>query len=105
MINSCQLESIVERLNHAFEKTEKDYDKILKDISLNEASLMNKIESDMEELSRKFEAAKRGLRLVNKLSMGMTKLKHTQRVMSNLSNLRTDIARLENKVKEMLNKA
>lgn len=105
MINSCQLESVVERLNTAFEKTEKDYDKILKDISLNESSLMNKIESDLDELSRKFEAAKRGLSIVNRLSMGMTKLKHTQRVMSNLSNLRTDLLKLENKVKEMLSKA
>lgn len=105
MINSCQLESIVERLNTAFEKTEKDYDKILKDISLNESTLMNKIESDLDELSRKFEAAKRGLQLVNKLSMGMTKLKHTQRVMSNLSTLRTSILNLEKKVKEMLQKS
>lgn len=105
MINSCQLESVVERLNGVYEKTEKDYDKLLKDISLNESSLMNKIESDLDALSTKFEAAKRGLSIVNKLSMGMTKLKHTQRVMSNLSTIRSDILNLEKKVKEMLGKS
>jgi len=104
MINSCQLESIIERLNESFDKTEKDYDKLLKDISLNESTLMNAIEDDLDDLSKKFDAAKRGLGLVNKLSMGMTKLKHTQRVMSNLSNLRSEILNLEKKVKEMLYK-
>lgn len=104
MINSCQLESIVERLNTVYEKSEKDYDKLLKDISLNESTLMNKIESDLDDLSKRFEAAKRGLQLVNKLSVGMTKLKHTQRVMSNLSTLRSEILNLEKKVREMLAK-
>lgn len=103
-MNECQLNSIVERLNKVYEAIEVDYDKLLKDIQLHEASLMNKIESDMDELSRKFEAAKRGLGIVNKLSAGLTKLKHTQRVMSNLSTLRSDILNLEKKIKEMLGK-
>lgn len=103
-MNECQLNSIVERLNKVYETVEVDYDRLLKDIKLHESTLMNKIESDMEELSRKFEAAKRGLGLVNKLSTGLTKLKHTQRVMGNLSNLRTEILNIEKKIKEMLGK-
>lgn len=103
-MDSCQLETIVERLNRVYGLVEADYDRMLKDIQLQESSLMNRIESDLDDLSRKFDAAKRGLSLVNRLSVGMTKLKHTQRVMSNLSSLRSDILNLEKKVKGMMGK-
>jgi hypothetical protein len=103
-MDSCQLESIVQRLNRVYELVEDDYDRILKDIQLHESSLMDRVETELDELSNKFDAAKRGLSLVNKLSPGMTKLKHTQRVMKNLSTIRSDILNLENKVKEMMGK-
>ena len=103
-MDSCQLESVVERLNGIFEKTEKHYNQVLEDVKINESTLMNAIDSDLNDLSNRFDAAKRGLGIVNRLSAGQTKLKHTQRVMSNLSRIRTDIANLEKKIKEMLKK-
>lgn len=103
-MNTCQLDNIVEKINNVYTLLEDDYDRILKDITLHESTLMNKIESDLDDLSQKFEAAKRGLGIVNKLSAGNTKLKHTQRVMGNLSKLRTQLLNLENKVRDLLGK-
>lgn len=103
-MDTCQLESIVERMNNVYTLLEDDYDKILKDIQLHESSLMNKIDTDLDDLSQRFEAAKRGLGIVNKLSASNTKLKHTQRIMGNLSKLRTQLLNLENKVRDLLGK-
>lgn len=101
---SDNLTTIVERLNKVFETLETQYTGICDDIKLNENVALNRIEDDLDDLSKKFDAARRGLGLVNKLSPSATKLKHTQRVMSNLSVLRSDVLNLERKVKEMLGK-
>lgn len=50
---------------------------------------------DMEDVSKRFEAARRGLGLVNKLQAGPSKKKHGARVLGNLNRIRGLLRRLE----------
>jgi hypothetical protein len=50
--------------------------------------------SMIEQISARFDAAKRGLGLVNKLTPGQSKRKHASRVMINLNTIRRELAQL-----------
>lgn len=56
----------------------------------------NTIVEQLKSAIKKFEAAKRGLGIVNKLSPGDKKKQHASRVMSNMNKLRSQVQNLEN---------
>lgn len=75
-----------------------EFTKFLNDFAnLNEAITVP-VEGDLaqqlEELSRRFEAAKRGLGLTNKLQPGPQKVENRRRIMGNLNTIRAMLARV-----------
>ena len=52
----------------------------------------------LDEISKRFDAAKRGLGLVNKLSPGPSKKKHASRILGNLNRIRGLLRRVENQL-------
>ena len=52
----------------------------------------------LDEISKRFDAAKRGLGLVNKLSPGASKKKHASRILGNLNRIRGLLRRVENQL-------
>ena len=67
-----------------------------------EGAQWDKVNDDLmdqlNEISQRFEAAKRGLGLVNKLSKGPSKTKHTSRIMGNMNRIRGMLRRVEQKL-------
>lgn len=94
------LETVLASLNKSFIEMSERYNSVNK--ILIENTLLNRMETDLDDVSFKFDAAKKALQLVNSLSPGQTKLRHTRRVMKNLSILRTAIGELEKKIEKML---
>lgn len=75
---------------------------LLESASMLVESNLSAVEGDMmaqmDELSKRFEAAKRGLGLVNKLSPGPTKSKHMSRIMGNLNRIRGMLRQVEKQI-------
>ena len=53
------------------------------------------IDGELNMVSKMFDAAKKGLGLVNKLPRGAEKAKHASRVMTNMNIIRAAIARIQ----------
>lgn len=97
------LNTIVEGLETEFYRLEERFVNLCSEcIKMNEASALNALDDEMSSLTDRFDAARKGLSLVNKLSPGPTKLRHTQRIMSNLSRIRTALLDLEKKIRSLL---
>lgn len=84
----------VEQLNKEYDKLVETYMQV--SVQLNEAMLPveGDFEAQMAELSKRFDAAKRGLGIVNKLPNGPQKTMHARRVMINLNQIRAMLARV-----------
>lgn len=66
-----------------------------------EISSPEQFDQTIEEISRRFEAARRALGLVNKLSDGPTKKRHAARVMANMNIIRNYMNLLMRQLDEM----
>lgn len=99
-----KLDKIIESTYSVLNKLEEKYKTLKNDVKLNEDSLLDHLDTELEMLDRRFDAARRGLTLANKLrnTNSPTGQKHVNRVLSNLSKLRTSIIELEEKMRSIL---
>jgi hypothetical protein len=80
------------------------YDQLLKEYKQVEGSariiMENSFDADYDlvAIQTQFNAAKRGLGIVNKLPYGEDKVKHAKRVMTNLNRIRGLLRQLENEM-------
>ena len=90
------------KLNTTYNQLIKEYKRIRPDYNFLTEDVGVELDTDMAELQQQFAAARKGLGLVNKLSYGPSKLKHTKRVMSNLNKIRAKLRRLEKEMAKIL---
>lgn len=88
------------KLNETYAKLQKRYSKCLdKATTLVEgagaANVDDFLMGQLEEVSQRFEAAKRGLGLVNKLPKGPSRAKHSSRILGNMNRIRGLLRRVE----------
>lgn len=84
----------IDKLNFIFNEVAAEYEAIA--CRLDEA--LSPVDGDLGDqlgiLSKRFEAAKRGLGIVNRLPAGPVKTEHARRVMSNLNSIRAMLTRV-----------
>lgn len=98
-----EFDKITEGLEKEFGRLEDRYADLCSEcIKLDEASGINALDDELSSLTDRFEAARKGLSLVNSLRPGESKVRNTRRVMSNLSKIRTALLDLEKKIKTLL---
>lgn len=94
-----------ESINVLFDKMLKEYKELGGKVRrLDEYADTSKVEDELSTLHRRFMAARKGLSIVNSLPYGQSKLKHTKRVMSNLSTIRTMLKELEKTMGQTLSR-
>lgn len=93
------------QLNAVYEQLLKEFNELSAPASVivENAGDASDLEAELNKLHQQFAAARKGLGLVNKLSYGDTKLKHTKRVMTNLNQIRGALQRLEKRMAQTFN--
>lgn len=93
------------RLNSVFEQLATEH-KYLSSVAATNRTIVENtsasLESELDKINQMFNAARKGLGLVNKLPYGDSKLKHTRRVMGNLNRIRGSLRRLESQMSEII---
>lgn len=62
---------------------------------------MSDTQEAMNELEKRFQAAKRGLSIINRLEPGQFRVKHSRRVMGNLNKIRAGLQKIQKQLSQV----